>query len=62
MEQKECMCIGKEMSHLPEKTVVAMAYVPFQTDLMTYPSEEAFCKGTLFPVLNKEFYGGKCHE
>lgn len=60
MEQKECMCICKTMPHLPEYTVVAMAYVPFQTDIATYTSEEALRKGTLFPVLDKKFYGGKC--
>lgn len=61
MEQKECMCICKKMPHLPECTAVAMAYVPFQTDLVTYTSEEGLRNGTLFPVLDKKFYGGKCH-
>lgn len=60
MEKQECRNICKTMPHLPECTVVAIAYVPFQTDLETYTSEEALCNGTLFPVLNKKFYGGKC--
>ena len=53
-------CVCKTMPKLPECPVVAMAYVPFQTDLITYKSEEALCNGTLFPELDKKFYGGKC--
>ncbi len=60
MEKNECRNICKKMPHLPECTVVAMAYVPFQTDLETYTSDEALCNGTLFPVLDKKFFGGKC--
>lgn len=60
MEQNKCNCICKKMPYLPEYTVVAMAYVPFQTDLVTYTSDEALCNGTLFPELDKKFYGGKC--
>ena len=48
------------MPHLPEDTVVTMSYVPFQTELVTYTSEEALCTGTLFPELDQKFYGGKC--
>lgn len=60
MEQNNCNCVCKVMPHLPDCTVVAMAYVPFQTELVTYTSDEAFCNGTLFPELDKKFYGGKC--
>ena len=60
MEQNNCNCFCKVMPHLPEYTVVAMAYVPFQTELVTYTSEAALCNGTLFPELDKKFYGGKC--
>ncbi|MBR1811778.1 MAG: spore coat associated protein CotJA [Clostridia bacterium] len=42
---------------LPEDTVVAMAYVPFQLNRKTYDAGTALCKGTLFPVLNKPFKG-----
>ena len=42
------------------KFPIAMAYVPFQTELITYTSMEALCNGTLFPELDKNFYGGKC--
>ncbi len=60
MEKTECKEYCKMMPHLPDDTVVTMAYVPFQTDLVTYKSEDALCNGTLFPVLDKKFYGGKC--
>ncbi len=60
MEQNKLDCVCKKMPHLPTDTVIAMAYVPFQTEVITYTSDEAFCRGTLFPELDKEFYGGKC--
>ena len=46
------------LTALPALTVPAMAYVPFQTDRRVYNASDAFCKGTLFPVLNKPFKGG----
>lgn len=42
---------------LPENPVVAMAYVPFQTDTTTYDEMKALKAGTLFPVLDKPFIG-----
>lgn len=42
---------------LPENPVPAMAYIPFQQWGQTYEPERAFDAGTLFPVLNKPFYG-----
>ncbi len=44
-------------SALPENPVVAMAYVPFQTDIKTYDDFQALKAGTLFPVLDKPFVG-----
>lgn len=44
-------------SALPEDPVVAMAYVPFQTDTTTYDEMKALKVGTLFPVLDKPFKG-----
>lgn len=44
-------------SALPCDPVVAMAYVPFQTDTTTYEEQNAIKIGTLFPVLNKPFLG-----
>lgn len=42
---------------LPDNPVVAMAYVPFQTDSTTYDEMTALKCGTLFPCLNKPFLG-----
>ena len=53
-----CMC--EDLPELPKYMVTTMAYVPFQTELITYTSMEALCNGTLFPELDKKFYGGKC--
>ena len=60
MEDKKYQCNCKIMSDLPTDVVIAMAYVPFQTELETYTSNEALSNGTLFPELDKKFYGGKC--
>lgn len=62
MEHFACKCVCEDLPKLPKETVVAMAYVPFQTDIVTYTSSEALSNGTLFPVLDKKFYGGKCCE
>lgn len=49
------------LSPLPAKTVEAMAYVPFQPNgAEVYAVSEGFEAGTMFPTLNKPFYGGKC--
>lgn len=45
---------------LPVDTVVTMAYVPYQTDMNVYCPEIALQNGTLFPSLDKPFFGGKC--
>lgn len=42
---------------LPENPVVAMAYVPMQTDTTMYDESKALAEGTAFPVLNKPFAG-----
>ncbi len=44
-------------SALPKNPVVAMAYVPFQTDTETYDEVQALACGTLFPCLHKPFKG-----
>lgn len=43
---------------LPDRPVVAMAYVPFQTDVDVYPVEKALLRGTAFPILDKPFLAG----
>lgn len=46
---------------LPEKTVEAMAYIPYQQQKSkTYSPAQALESGTVYPVLDKPFYGGKC--
>lgn len=44
-------------SALPEDASVTMAYVPLQLELVTYDADKALKNGTLFPALNKPFYG-----
>ena len=43
----------------PEKTPVAMAYVPFQQFGNMYEPEKGFEVGTMFPDLDKPFWGGR---
>ena len=57
---KHINCVCEDLPKLPQYMVTAMAYVPFQTELVTYTSMEALYNGTLFPELDKKFYGGKC--
>ncbi len=38
---------------------LTMVYAPMQELNKTYPSEEALCRGTLFPSLDKPFKGRK---
>lgn len=42
---------------LPKDPKLAMAYVPFQTDLNVYDEMKALKAGTLFPCLDKPFLG-----
>ena len=44
---------------LPENPVEAMAYVPFQQFQTVYSPEKALNSGTMFPELDKPFYGGR---
>lgn len=45
------------VSPLPANPVVAMAYVPMQTDTTTYDEMQALACGTLYPCLFKPFLG-----
>lgn len=46
------------LSPLPKDPVPGMAYVPFQQwGEELHPMERALDAGTLFPVLDKPFYG-----
>ena len=49
------------LAPLPSRTVEAMAYVPFQQyGSKTYSPAQALESGTVYPVLDKPFYGSKC--
>ena len=62
MEDKEMMnneaCV-LTVPLFPEKTPVAMAYVPFQQFGTLYEPEKGFEAGTMFPDLDKPFWGGR---
>lgn len=47
-----------ETSRFPQKTPLAMAYVPFQQWGEVYNSDQAFNSGTLFPELDFPFERG----
>lgn len=49
-----------EMSPFPDKTPVAMAYVPYQKWGETYSHQDALCRGTIFKELDLPFAGGDC--
>lgn len=56
--QKREPC-GCSVTPLPANPVVAMLYVPLQTDTAMFDEMKAFDCGTLFKVLHKPF-AGKC--
>ena len=48
---------------LPENPVYAMAYVPFQREQpKVYSPDQGLVAGTMFPSLDKPFYGSKCGD
>ncbi len=53
-------CGNRGRSPLPADIAEAMAYVPFQQWQSPYCIETALCKGTVFPVLDNPFLGGRC--
>ena len=61
LELKEIINEQYGLSKFPENTSEAMAYVPFQmNNSPTYTPVQGFASGTMFPTLNKPFYGSKC--
>lgn len=46
-----------QRSKLPEDPTLTMAYVPFQDFEEPYDTLKGFDKGTIFPALDKPFYG-----
>ncbi len=51
-----CLANGS-IPPLPAEPQVAMAYIPFQQLGSVYTAEKALDSGTLFPELDKPFYG-----
>lgn len=43
------------ISPLPEKPVIAMAYVPYQNAEKLFGPEQGISAGTMFPCLDKPF-------
>ena len=60
MEEMELRPAPTLITPLPSDTALAMAYVPYQQQIReVYTPQEAFDNGTLFPELNKPFYGDR---
>ncbi len=61
MERRNFDCNNSRMgtcsvpTPFPNVTPVAMAFVPYQQTPEVYDEMKAFCKGTLFPDLDKPF-------
>ena len=61
MEIIDKAMIDYGISPLPKDTVEAMAYIPFQMqNSKTYAPAQALESGTIYPILDKPFYGSKC--
>lgn len=61
MDIFESAMLDYGISPLPSDTVVAMAYVPFQQhNSKLYSPAQALEAGTVYPILDKPFYGSKC--
>ena len=61
MEYTELISEHYGLSKFPEKVSEAMAYVPFQEENSPiYSAVQGFSVGTMYPSLNKPFYGNKC--
>ena len=61
MELYDSVFMQYGITPLPADTVEAMAYVPFQpNNVAVYNPIQAFETGTMFPTLDKSFYGSKC--
>lgn len=63
MDAIEKIMIDYGIAPLPNSPVEAMAFVPFQpANPKLYAAVQGFESGTMFPTLNKPFYGGKCTD
>lgn len=61
MEPMENILTEYGISPLPKNTTEGMAYVPFQpNNAPIFAPIQGFEVGTMFPSLDKPFYGRKC--
>lgn len=56
--QTESGCAAFDQEHFP----VGMGYVPMQGWESTYPMEQGFQRGTIFPSLDDPFMMGRCRS
>ena len=58
---KQLQSSGFFIDPIPSDAAETMAYVPFQkNDSEIFTPAQGFALGTMFPELNKPFYGSKC--
>lgn len=63
MDAIEKIMFDYGIAPLPNSPVEAMAFVPFQpVNPKLYGAIQGFESGTMFPTLNKPFYGAKCTD
>lgn len=63
MDAIDKIMIDYGIAPLPNSPVEAMAFVPFQpVNPKLYGAIQGFESGTMFPTLNKPFYGAKCTD
>lgn len=56
--EKPCSC-SQENPYIRNEFPVAMAYVPWQKFSKVYEPDKALEAGTIFPELDKPFYGSR---
>lgn len=57
-QQNSCKKCYDDREALPKVVSDAMAYIPFQVNTDMFEECVALKKGTLYPVLDKPFFGG----
>lgn len=60
MNRHEQSCSKREADFRRNQMPIAMAYVPRQKWCQTYPMEQGFQRGTIFPELDLPFEMGRC--
>ena len=63
--ETECLntdyCIETEFG-AKDGNILTMAFVNMQPIETVYDTEKGFCQGTIFPNIDKPFYGGRKYE